>query len=67
YTVSSVSDGRYLYFTSELGNVFVVPTIGTFSIVATNALGETCLSTPAISERTMFFRTRDGLVTVGSK
>jgi len=67
YTASPVSDGRHLYFTSELGNVFVVPTTGTFSIVATNALGETCLSTPAISEGAMFFRTRDGLVAVGSK
>jgi outer membrane protein assembly factor BamB len=67
YTASPVSDGRNLYFTSELGNVFVIPATTTFSIAATNALGETCLSTPAISDGMLFFRTRDKLVAVGAK
>lgn len=67
YTASPVSDGRHLYFTSELGNVFVVPATGTFSVVAANKLEETCLSTPAISEGTLFFRTREKLVAVGPK
>jgi outer membrane protein assembly factor BamB len=66
YTASPVSDGRHLYFTSELGNVFVVPAATTFSIVATNALDETCLSTPAISDGMVFFRTREKLVAVGA-
>jgi len=65
YTASPVSDGRHLYFTSELGNVFVVPATGTFSVVAKNELGETCLSTPAISAGMMFFRTREKLVAIG--
>lgn len=65
YTASPVSDGRNLYITSELGNVFVVPATEKFSVVAKNSLGETCLSTPAISEGTMFFRTRDKLIAVG--
>ncbi|MDO8630742.1 MAG: PQQ-like beta-propeller repeat protein, partial [Phycisphaerales bacterium] len=38
FTASPVSDGRHLYVTSELGNVFVVPATGKFSIVATNKL-----------------------------
>jgi outer membrane protein assembly factor BamB len=67
YTASPVSDGRHLYFVSELGNVFVVPATGTFSVAATNALGETCLATPAISEGSLFFRTRGNVVAVGSK
>jgi len=67
YTASPVSDGRHLYFTSELGNVFVVPATGTFSVVAKNELGETCLSTPAISAGMMFFRTREKLVAIGPK
>lgn len=67
YTASPVSDGRHLYITSELGNVFVVPTSDKFSIVAKNSLGETCLSTPAISEGTLFFRTRDKLIAVGAR
>ncbi len=67
YTASPVSDGRHLFFASELGNVFVVPATGTFSVVATNALGETCLSTPAISDGALFFRTREKVVAVGAK
>lgn len=69
YTSSPVSDGRHLYFTSELGNVFVVPAKPAFSVVATNSLGEdqTCLSTPAISEGVLFFRTREKLIAIGAK
>jgi outer membrane protein assembly factor BamB len=67
YTASPVSDGQHLFFTSELGNVFVVPATATFSVVATNPLGETCLSTPAIADGTLFFRTRDKLIAIGAK
>jgi outer membrane protein assembly factor BamB len=67
YTASPVSDGRYLYITSELGNVFVVRATDKFSFVATNKLDETCLATPAISDGALFFRTRDKIVAVGAK
>jgi outer membrane protein assembly factor BamB len=67
YTASPVSDGRHLYFTSELGNVFVVPVKAEFSVVASNPLGETSLATPAIAAGKIFFRTRDKLVAVGAK
>jgi outer membrane protein assembly factor BamB len=67
YTASPVSDGRHLYITSELGNVFVIPATEKFSVTASNKLGETCLSTPAISDGTLFFRTRSKLVAVGAK
>ncbi|MBI4622930.1 MAG: PQQ-binding-like beta-propeller repeat protein [Verrucomicrobia bacterium] len=60
-------NGRHLYITSELGSVFVVPATGTFSVVATNKLEETCLSTPAISEGALFLRTREKLVAVGTR
>jgi outer membrane protein assembly factor BamB len=65
FSSSPVSDGRNLYFASELGNVFVVPAIATFSVVATNALEETCMATPALSNGTLFYRTREHLVCVG--
>jgi outer membrane protein assembly factor BamB len=67
FTASPVSDGRNVYFTSELGNVFVIPASERFSVVATNELKETALATPAISEGTLFFRTRDQLIAVGVK
>lgn len=67
YTASPVSDGRHLYLASELGNVVVVPASGAFAVTATNPLGETCLSTPAISSGTLFFRTREKIIAVGPR
>lgn len=67
FTPSPVSDGRRLYFTSELGNVYVVPVGSKFSLVATNAMNETCMATPAISAGTLFYRTREKLVAISTK
>jgi outer membrane protein assembly factor BamB len=66
FTASPVSDGRHLYFASELGNVYVVPVGEKFSVVATNHLGETCMASPAVSDGTLFFRTREHLVAIGN-
>jgi len=65
FTASPVSDGSHLFFASEVGNVYVVPADGKFSVVATNVLGETCMATPAVSEGTLFFRTREHMTAVG--
>ncbi|MGO8700259.1 MAG: PQQ-binding-like beta-propeller repeat protein [Limisphaerales bacterium] len=65
FTASPVSDGKNLYFTSEIGNVYVIPANGSFSVAATNVLGETCLSTAAISDGTLFYRTRHELLAIG--
>ncbi len=67
FTASPVSDGRNLFFTSELGKVFVVPAAEKFSITATSELGETCMSTPALSDGILFFRTREKLIAIGAK
>jgi outer membrane protein assembly factor BamB len=65
FTASPVSDGGHVFFTSELGNVYTIRAQPRFSVVATNRLEETVLSTPAISDGTLFFRTRDKLVAIG--
>ena len=54
FTASPVSDGKNLYFTSETGNVYVIPANGKFSVAATNTLNETCLSTAAVSDGSLF-------------
>jgi hypothetical protein len=56
-----------LYFTSEIGNVYVLPANGSFSVAATNSLNETCLSTAALSAGALFYRTRHELLTIGAK
>ena len=65
FTASPVSDGRHLYFTSEVGNVYVANVSTELSMVATNKLGETCMASPAICDGTLFFRAREHLIAVG--
>ncbi|MFT4692505.1 MAG: outer membrane protein assembly factor BamB [Limisphaerales bacterium] len=67
FTASPVSANGNLYLTSENGAVFVVPATREFSITAINPLGETCLATSAISEGTLFFRTRHHLIAIGGE
>ena len=67
FTSSPVSDGRHLYAASEVGNVYVVPVAGRFSIVATNKLNETCMATPMISQGRLYYRTRENLVAIGER
>jgi outer membrane protein assembly factor BamB len=64
FTASPVSDGKHLYFASELGNVYVVAAKAEFSPVATNPLSETCMTTPAIHQGMVIFRTRERVVAV---
>jgi len=67
FTSSPVSDGRNLFFASETGKVYVVPATGTFSVASTNTLNETCMSTPALVEGTLYYRTRSQLVAIGAQ
>jgi len=67
FTASPVSANGNLYLTSENGGVFVVPATRKFSISSVNQLGETCLASPAISEGTLFFRTRHHLIAIGDE
>ena len=65
FTASPVSDGKNLFFASEVGNVYVVPADGRFSVIATNRLNETCMASPAIVDGTLFFRSREQLIAIG--
>jgi outer membrane protein assembly factor BamB len=65
FTASPVAAGRKLYFSGEQGDVFVLEATNEFKVLASNKLGGQCLSTPAISEGTIFFRTTEKLVAVG--
>ena len=67
FTSSPVSDGKNLFFASELGNVYVVPATGSFSVIATNRLEETCMATPALADGTLYYRTRSKIVAISGK
>jgi outer membrane protein assembly factor BamB len=66
FTASPVAADDQLYFTGELGDIFVLRVGETSSVRATNRLAEICMSTPAISAGCLFFRTREHLVAVGA-
>lgn len=65
FTSSPVSDGRHLFFGSEPGTVFVVPAADKFSLVATNELQEPCMASPALSDGTLFYRTKTKVLAIG--
>jgi len=65
FTGSPVASGGKIYYVSEVGDVVVVKA-GTpeLKILSKNPLGEICLSTPAISEGELYFRTRTQLIAI---
>jgi outer membrane protein assembly factor BamB len=65
FSASAVAGDGKVYYTSEEGSVFVLRAGGIFEQIAENTLGETAMATPAISEGTMFFRTRTRLIAIG--
>ncbi|HYN06473.1 MAG TPA: PQQ-binding-like beta-propeller repeat protein [Vicinamibacterales bacterium] len=64
FTASVVAADGKLYFTSEEGDVYVVKAGRTFELLATNALGDIAMATPAISEGVIYFRTAKSLIAV---
>ncbi len=66
FTASPVAGDGKLYFTSEEGDVHVVAHGREFQELAVNELGETFMSTPAISGDLILFRARNHLFAVGA-
>ncbi len=67
FTASPVACEGKLYFTSERGSVFVVMPGTRLTVLATNHLAEVCMATPALSDRTIFFRTQRHVVAVSER
>lgn len=67
FSGSPVAAGSTLYFSGESGEIFVVRAGPTFELLATNDMGETCMSTPAIGGDCLYIRTRGHLVAIGTR
>ena len=67
FTASAVAGDGKIYYTSEMGDTFVVKPGPEFELLAENALDEITMATPAISEGMLLFRTKDHLVAVAEK
>ena len=65
FTASPVATREQLYFTSESGDVYVLKPGKELVELARNELGETFMSTPAISGDLLLFRARRHLIAVG--
>jgi len=57
------AEGR-IYCTAEKGDIYVVEAGAEFKLIGINKMNEICMATPAISQGTLFFRTRYHLVAV---
>ncbi|MFN7927352.1 MAG: PQQ-binding-like beta-propeller repeat protein [Blastocatellia bacterium] len=56
FSASPVASDGKLYFPSEDGDVYVLKAGAKFELLAINAMGETLMATPAISEGVLFVR-----------
>ncbi len=64
WTASPVAADGKVYFTSEEGDVMVIKAGPTYELLAKNSLGDITMTTPAISEGVLFFRTRANVIAV---
>lgn len=67
FSASPVAADGKIYFTSEEGDVYVVKTGPEYELLGKNNMGEVCMATPAVSEGTLFFRTRHHLVAIAEQ
>jgi outer membrane protein assembly factor BamB len=65
FTASPVAADGKIYFTAEDGGVRVIKAGPEFVVLAENALGESCLATPAVSDGMIFFRTESHVFAIG--
>ena len=64
FSASPVAVDGKIYCTAEEGDVYVVKAGPEFELIGVNKMNETCMATPAISNGTLFFRTRHHLVAI---
>jgi len=66
FSASPVAGDGKIYFSSEDGDVFVVKAGPSFELTATNAMGEACMASPALSKGIIYFRTQSHVVAVAA-
>jgi outer membrane protein assembly factor BamB len=65
FSASPVAGDGKLYLSSEDGDVFVLGAGGEFRLLATNAMGELLMATPAISAGVLYIRGQHHLFAIG--
>jgi outer membrane protein assembly factor BamB len=67
YSASPVAADGKIYLSSEDGDMLVVEAGATFKHLATSAMGETLMATPALSDGVMYVRGASTLFAIGKK
>jgi|SRR5680860_849749 len=67
YTASPVAADGIIYITDNEGVVYSVKAGSEYELLQENKLGEICMSTPAISDNYLFFRTNRHVVAISKK
>ncbi len=67
FSASPIATDGKLYITGEDGEIHVVRAGSQYELLATHAMGETCMATPAASDGQLFIRTQHHLFAVGEK
>ena len=65
FSASPVAADGKLYFSSEMGDIYVVRAGPDFETLAVNSVDEVVMATPAISEGKIYIRTRYHLLAIG--
>ena len=66
FTASPVAADGKLYFASEDGDIHVVAAGAEHRVLATNAMGEVCMATPALAGGLLIVRGRDHVFAIGT-
>jgi outer membrane protein assembly factor BamB len=67
YIASPVASDGIIYITDNDGKVYSIKAGPDFELLHENNLGETCMTTPAISENYLLFRTQNHLIAVSNQ
>jgi outer membrane protein assembly factor BamB len=67
YSASPVAADGKIYLSSEDGDMLVIEAGATFKLLATSAIGETLMATPALSDGVLYVRGASTLFAIGKK
>jgi len=67
FTASGVAGDGKLFYAAETGDIFVLKSGAQPEVVASSEMGETVMASPAISESTLFIRTRGHVVAIAPR
>ena len=66
FSASPVAGDGKVYLASEDGDIYVVKAGPAYELLATNAMGDVCMASPALSKGVIYFRTKSHVVAVAA-